>query len=205
MPEMDGYALSRHIRACEARNGHPRVPIIACTANALGGEAEKCFAAGMDDYLAKPIDLAALAQKLAHWLPLPDAAPAIPPSPAAVLDAALLSELSGGDAGVERDLLARFGDCNAKDAGALEEAARRRDEQAVAQAAHRIKGASRTIGAMRLAAACGRVEDAAREADWDEVARALDPFRAELAALDAFIASALPRTQSSAAYSQGRT
>jgi two-component system, NarL family, sensor histidine kinase EvgS len=188
MPEMDGYQLSRHIRDCEARNGHARVPIIACTANALGGEAEKCFAAGMDDYLAKPIDLAGLAQKLAHWLPGQDGIH--PPAAAAgVLEPQVLAELSGGDAAVERDILARFGRCNAEDARKLAEAAERRDAHASAQAAHRIKGASRAIGAERLAAACEQVEDAARKADWDEMARALAPFHAELAALEAVIAS----------------
>ena len=71
MPEMNGYQLARHVRRCEQRNGHGRVPIVACTANALVGEAENCFAAGMDDYLAKPIDLPRLAQKLNQWLPHP--------------------------------------------------------------------------------------------------------------------------------------
>jgi signal transduction histidine kinase/CheY-like chemotaxis protein/CHASE3 domain sensor protein len=70
MPEMNGYELARHIRSCEERNGHARTPIIACTANALGGEAENCYAAGMDDYVAKPIQLAPLAAKLDEWLAL---------------------------------------------------------------------------------------------------------------------------------------
>src|SRR5207253_5726057 len=47
MPEMDGYELARNIRAREVRNGAERMPIIACTANALAGEAANCFAAGM--------------------------------------------------------------------------------------------------------------------------------------------------------------
>jgi CheY-like chemotaxis protein len=68
MPELSGYQLAREIRAGEARAGLPRTPIIACTANALGGEAEKCFAAGMDDYLAKPVQLSQLATKLQQWV-----------------------------------------------------------------------------------------------------------------------------------------
>jgi signal transduction histidine kinase/CheY-like chemotaxis protein len=69
MPEMNGYELARHIRDCEARNGHAHTPVIACTANALGGEAEKCFEAGMDEYLSKPIELAQLRKALGRWLP----------------------------------------------------------------------------------------------------------------------------------------
>jgi signal transduction histidine kinase/CheY-like chemotaxis protein len=70
MPEMDGYELARRIREVEARKGLPRTPIIACTANAMGGEAEKCLAAGMDDYIAKPTQIPQLAEKLDRWLPL---------------------------------------------------------------------------------------------------------------------------------------
>jgi CheY-like chemotaxis protein len=70
MPEMDGYELARRIREVEARKGLPRTPIIACTANAMGGEAEKCRAAGMDDYITKPTQIPQLAEKLDHWLPL---------------------------------------------------------------------------------------------------------------------------------------
>lgn len=71
MPEMDGYALAHEIRRLEAGNGGRRIPIIACTANALGGEAEKCLAAGMDDILVKPVGLAPMREKLEQWLPAP--------------------------------------------------------------------------------------------------------------------------------------
>ena len=181
MPEMNGYELARHIRQCEQRNGHARVPIVACTANALGGEAENCFAAGMDDYLAKPIDLRRLAQKLSQWLPLP--------VQGGVLDAAVLAEISGGDAAVEADLLGRFGRFNSEDAAALARALEDRDCAAVAQASHRIKGASRAIGATRLADACERLERASRAEDWEAVLAAATPFRSELASLEAHIAS----------------
>ena len=75
MPEMDGYELTRTIRKIEASSGLIRTPILACTAIALGGEAAACVAAGMDDYLSKPVELKRLAAKLDQWLPLPKAAP----------------------------------------------------------------------------------------------------------------------------------
>ena len=71
MPEMDGYELARRLRGREAAKGLKRIPIIACTANAMSGEAEACLAAGMDDYLAKPVELKDLLGKLERWLPLP--------------------------------------------------------------------------------------------------------------------------------------
>jgi PAS domain S-box-containing protein len=68
MPEMDGWQATNQIRALET-NGK-RVPIIALTAQALEGDRDKCLAAGMDDYLSKPIDFAKLERVLKRWLPL---------------------------------------------------------------------------------------------------------------------------------------
>jgi two-component system, sensor histidine kinase and response regulator len=67
MPELDGYEATRLIRSREARTGRPRVPIMALTAHALRGEREKVLAAGMDDYMTKPIDIETLHRKLNRW------------------------------------------------------------------------------------------------------------------------------------------
>ncbi|MTV36480.1 EAL domain-containing protein [Duganella radicis] len=68
MPEMDGYEATAHIRIAEQAMGR-RTPLVAMTANTQIGDAEKCLAAGMDDYLAKPITLVELRHKLEKWLP----------------------------------------------------------------------------------------------------------------------------------------
>jgi len=68
MPEMDGYEATAHIRLAELALGR-RTPLVAMTANTQAGDAEKCLAAGMDDYLAKPITLLELRHKLEKWLP----------------------------------------------------------------------------------------------------------------------------------------
>jgi CheY-like chemotaxis protein/nitrogen-specific signal transduction histidine kinase len=70
MPEVDGYMATREIRAWQARTQARHVPIVAVTAHALEGEEAKVRAAGMDDYLPKPVRLDALRQMVEKWLPL---------------------------------------------------------------------------------------------------------------------------------------
>jgi len=176
MPEMNGYELTRRIRELEATKGDKRIPIIACTANALGGEAEICFAAGMDDYLAKPVELNELKKKLDQWLPIA--------RPAAPLDRSALASLTGGDVAAEREILMDFRRVNAEDAAMLKRAVDGSNILEVTTAAHRIKGASKMIGAMGLAAVCERLERASRADDWLTVRANMGAFEHELERLN---------------------
>lgn len=68
MPEMDGYEATRRLRDCEQREGKKRVYVIAMTAHAMQGDQEECLAAGMDDYLSKPVRASALVEALKRCL-----------------------------------------------------------------------------------------------------------------------------------------
>ncbi|MGI8895821.1 MAG: MASE3 domain-containing protein [Casimicrobiaceae bacterium] len=190
MPEMDGYDLARNIRALEAGKGHERIRLLACTANALGGEAEVCFAAGMDDYLAKPVELTQMMEKLDRWLPLSKVviAPAqdfgqAPREPASKLaapfDRSVLAELCGDDGAAERDILIEVRRANEQDAALLRAALADRDFGNVTRAMHRMRGASMMVGAVELATLCERIECAGRANDWTAVESNLEAFQKE--------------------------
>jgi HPt (histidine-containing phosphotransfer) domain-containing protein len=153
----------------------------------------------MDDYVSKPIELGQLARKLDQWLPLSgitrDGAPAyaagFAPHPPAIvpIDLTVLAEISSGDPVVERDILVRFRTYNSEDANLLLNAVEKADLKEVNHASHRIKGASKTIGAMGLAAVCERLERASRANDWSTVTANMDAFAAELERLNEYVGS----------------
>jgi CheY-like chemotaxis protein len=69
MPVMDGFSATRLIREGKAGAENRQIPIIACTANALAGDDKRCLAAGMDDYIAKPVEEEEVVRRLKRWLP----------------------------------------------------------------------------------------------------------------------------------------
>ncbi|MEJ8825066.1 response regulator [Variovorax humicola] len=195
MPHMDGYELARSIRRLESDAGRERVPIIACTANALQGEAEVCFAAGMDDFLVKPVELAQLTEKLDRWLPLPqapsppaarDGAGAQPGPIAGPIDMTLLTAKCGGDASVVGEVLAAFRRTCEDDSAGLRQAVSADDVSLVTQFAHRMAGASKMVGALAFAAACENIDRASRIGDWKAVLAGMSVFEPEQKRLVAY-------------------
>ena len=79
MPEMDGYEATKRIRDPRAGTRHPRIPIIAVTADAMTGDRDRCLQAGMSDYIAKPVELRILADVLEKWLNPPASAGEVNP------------------------------------------------------------------------------------------------------------------------------
>src|SRR2546421_159711 len=153
-PVMDGSAAAAAIRRKEG--GDRRTPIVAMTAHALAGEAEKCRAAGMDDYVAKPVTAERLAAVVAQWAPAAGAGrPDVALDPSVI---AMRRELEQGRPG----LLARMVGLYLRDAptqlAALRQAAERGDAHELEWAAHSLKGDSAQIGATALVALCRDLE-----------------------------------------------
>ncbi|NPC54040.1 response regulator [Caenimonas soli] len=198
MPQMDGYELARSVRSLESAKDLKRVPIIACTANALQGEAEACRAAGMDDYLVKPVELSQLTEKLDQWLPIPpepgapaaaagpseDAEPSVTP-----IDQAFLMKNCGGYAAVVNEVLAAFRNTCEEDAAVLKDALEAGDVARVTQSAHRMAGASKMIGALGFAAACEHIDRASRAGDWKAILSGMPAFERERMRLAAYFKS----------------
>ena len=146
MPVLDGYATTAELRLLEARLGIPHQPVIALTANVLEGERKKCLAAGMDDYLSKPVVTEQLTAMLASRLgnqpaeitPPLIVAPAV--SDPAVWDATATLDNLGGDSAFLDEIIALFLIEAPKQLGELSRVQAEGDLPALARVAHTIKG-----------------------------------------------------------------
>jgi PAS domain S-box-containing protein len=164
MPEMDGLEATRRIRDADTGVKNPRIPIIALTAHALKGDRERCLAAGMDDYLSKPLQMAELWPILFRWLGR-GVKPLIPinPNPAASLGelafdrAATLSRL-GGDVGILQKLIVLFLEDGHRQLENLTAALTGSDLVLVGRLAHQLKGAAGGVGAIRLSKLASELE-----------------------------------------------
>ncbi len=217
MPEMHGFDATRVIRQHEkeskvlgGRDGH--LPIVALTANAIRGDRERCINAGMDDYLAKPIQLEQLAAVLDSWLSpaegLPEAAapqPQQPEAPAAAdvadgppagplpadqpapLDLDTLRSRTGGEEEFVERILGKFRKRARQDMEGLKEAVRTQDREKIAFVAHSMKGSAANIFAPALREAASDLEQLGRSGDLHGAEECLQRIQEELERLLAYL------------------
>jgi signal transduction histidine kinase/DNA-binding response OmpR family regulator len=201
MPRLDGYATTSRFRDWEKEHQCPRTPIVALTANALAGDAEKCFAAGMDRYLSKPFTSDQLYQVLESCVSEGGSAESEAKIADATLDQQTLVILDRQALGRIRalhrpggpNLLAKVLGLYSSSSLALTEAIRTaiasKDGESIRQAAHALKSSSANVGAMAFAELCKEVEVAAAQGKVDQACLLVDGLLAEhkkvLQALDA--------------------
>lgn len=184
MPVMDGYECSRQLRNGKAGKAASSIPIIALTANALASDRDACLAAGMSDYLSKPIDPERLVNKLLEWLS-GDSWPSSPvdePTPAWQSVTASSLGRRAGDSVIAWDenaaleavmgqqktlnkMLGLFLNLSREQLSTLDDAVEARDLTTVADIAHTLKGSSGQLQAIALRQAAASLEESAREGD----------------------------------------
>ncbi len=171
MPEMDGHEATRAIRTGHAGVDRINTRIIALTAHAMKGDEEDCLAAGMDDYLTKPIDPTLLVEKIRLWLPETKTAAPQPTTPPAqptkddtgAFDKEFALRQTAGD----HDLLLSLCQPLLSEApGSIASLIRHIEQgegQPAADLAHKLKGGFSIVGAARLVGALKSLEQAAKE------------------------------------------
>uniref|UniRef100_UPI00389AB88F response regulator n=1 Tax=Aeromonas veronii TaxID=654 RepID=UPI00389AB88F len=190
MPVMDGYTATRLIRADPAL---ARIPIIAMTASTMAGDKEKALAAGMNDHIAKPLNMPLLLTTLSHWItparPLAAASKlqvtddATPWQGVPGLDVLRGMAVMGGDSALYRNMLQRFCSGQQGFAASFQSACASDDKVTARRLAHTLKGSASTIGATGVAEQAALLEQACEEGDYVRGATLLPSLMAELTPL----------------------
>ncbi|MEG4422743.1 MULTISPECIES: PAS domain S-box protein [unclassified Microcoleus] len=204
MPVLDGYEATRELRRREAADAagkmqpHQKTVVIAMTANALKGDREKCLAAGMDDYISKPIAIEKLKSVLENWSAklkigtgkfngqeLQNSEPDLE----SVVDMARLHEISGADLEFEREILQAF----VVDTGSYLEAAKEAialgDMETLARHAHQIKGVSATAAVRLMPDMADRLQSLAESNDLEGATKIIAELEIILARVQKFVAT----------------
>ena len=173
MPVMDGYTAARLIRECESSTGRAAIPIIAVTAHAMSEERERVLKIGMNDYLTKPVRMGVLAETLERWTRVRQEAVtrelvcAPENDNDTALDPNVLASLRGMVSPQRPDFMKnvaqRYIDEGRDSVQVLRSALS--DAELLRAGAHKLKGASRLIGAMILGEQCEQLEELASLGD----------------------------------------
>ena len=194
MPEMDGFEATRSIRELSADKPCP--PIIAMTAHALAGDRERCLAAGMDDYLSKPIKPESVSAAIARWtsadraMPTQDVAQVPetpPPTGAEPVQMAKALERAMGNAEFLEEMLGEFARRLPDYLSAIRTAVQQADADGLRQAAHRLKGAAANLSADEITEATSALERSGRHQTLVEAPQQLEQLIKAAERCQAFI------------------
>jgi TMAO reductase system sensor TorS len=198
MPEMDGLEAARIIRT---RESSARIPIIAQTAHAFSEDREQCMAAGMDEYITKPIKNSELFKVLGRFLSQPGRRPIpghTPPEEAAVksvdmsalhvFDVEALRKRLGGDEGAVKEMVQVFFSYTPQLVTDVRAAVRTQDWELLTRLCHTLKGGSATFGADRLADLAREIEQVSKAPDRESLLSLVSRLDTELDALEKLVA-----------------
>jgi CheY-like chemotaxis protein/HPt (histidine-containing phosphotransfer) domain-containing protein len=198
MPVMGGFEATALLRQRERGTGR-HLPVVATTAHAMKGDREQCMAAGMDAYIAKPIQTHELFAVLAELFPVEEkeAAAESPLEPAvegdrSVWDAEVALANAAGDPDLRRELAELFLDESPRLVVQLAEAAAVRDGANATRLAHALKGSAATVGAFAFRDAAERLEQAGTAAEWAAIDAGLPKLQMELHRLRVTLAEIVP-------------
>ncbi|PHQ79900.1 MAG: hypothetical protein COB66_05910 [Coxiella sp. (in: Bacteria)] len=173
MPVMDGYELTKRIRQEESiTNRH--IPIIAFTANAFKEDLNKCYAAGMDDYLIKPVELSILKEKLIRWLPnhgtisesfseQKQQSSRSQSENNSLIDMSILEKYVGSDKNIQLLMLDKFIESANDIMSSLLIAHDNASVSDIQFQAHKLKSSSKAMGASSFSELCLQLENAAKK------------------------------------------
>ena len=191
MPVMDGFEATRKIRE-DARFAD--LPILAMTANAMAGDKERCVASGMNDHIAKPIDMSQLFLTLSQWIkrkqePVVEEnvtakearIDGVPNIPGLDIDNALAR--MGGSAKLLNKMIRRFVETQSDVMARIDTAMENSDVETAIREAHTVKGLSGNIGATPMALSAGKVEAMLKQGVTDGLSDALSAMKNELGEL----------------------
>jgi CheY-like chemotaxis protein/HPt (histidine-containing phosphotransfer) domain-containing protein len=225
MPGMDGFEATKMLRAAE--EGQRHVAIVALTANATAADRELCLAAGMDDYLAKPIRSASLRETMARWLDDPKLTEGLVPAPAVntmkpirqatplsaggmrLLDMEAMAEIRSLNLDGGEDMLAPLVDLfleqAAKQISAIEMAIQGRDANELGSVAHSLKGAARNVGAHAVGEVAAELEQRGKAGSAGETGLAVQLEATLAKTRTAFLAERAKHSEELAALSAGQS
>jgi PAS domain S-box-containing protein len=186
MPQMDGFKATAFIRQREGLSH--RTPIIALTASVTAEDRQRCLAAGMDDYLSKPVPREALASTLRKWIPTPGTPPPVEtsatPSTLAASHPLRVLEAHAGPRALA-EVIDVFLQTIPRRLDDLRQAHVRLDVDSVRALAHSLKGASAQIGARGMADLCVQIEAVVRGGDVSGLGDILTALEADYAVVSA--------------------
>lgn len=181
MPEMDGYIATEEVRKSEMNHG-THIPIIAMTAHALKGDREKCLAAGMDDYLSKPVNINAISDMLEKWLPskanriikkvVTDAkseAEALTSARMSIIDMERIQAIFGDDKAQAQEFMKIFIESTADLLKDIKIATTKKNVEESKELFHRLKGSAGNSGVMQIHSLCVVAEENVKKGAWDAV------------------------------------